>query len=55
MILTPAETLLSMSTTKDLPPPTGENKRANPSIWLALSGGGLRAAIFHYGWLKRMH
>jgi Patatin-like phospholipase len=44
-----------MSHTKDLPPRTGENKLHNPSIWLALSGGGLRAAIFHYGCLKRMH
>ena len=40
--------------TENLPLPTGE-KRAKPSIWLALSGGGLRAAIFHYGCLKRMH
>lgn len=44
-----------MSHTNDLPPPTGDKKRTNPSIWLALSGGGLRAAIFHYGCLKRMH
>lgn len=44
-----------MSPIKNLPPPTGEEKHANPSIWLALSGGGLRAAIFHYGCLKRMH
>jgi predicted acylesterase/phospholipase RssA len=44
-----------MSPTNNLPPPTGDKKCANPSIWLALSGGGLRAAIFHYGCLKRMH
>jgi predicted acylesterase/phospholipase RssA len=44
-----------MSPSDKLPPPSSESKRANPSIWLALSGGGLRAAIFHYGCLKRMH
>lgn len=26
-----------------------------PSIFLCLSGGGLRAALFHYGCLKRLH
>ena len=26
-----------------------------PSLWLSLSGGGSRAAIFHYGFLKRFH
>lgn len=26
-----------------------------PSIWLSLSGGGFRAALFHYGCLKRLH
>jgi Patatin-like phospholipase len=31
------------------------DKRGRPSIWLALSGGGFRAAIFHYGCLKRLH
>jgi hypothetical protein len=54
LALTLAEILLSMSPTKNLPPPTGD-KKCNPSIWLALSGGDLRAAIFHYGCLKRMH
>ena len=29
------------------PPPTG--------IWLALSGGGMRAALFHYGAIKRLY
>jgi predicted acylesterase/phospholipase RssA len=24
-------------------------------IWLAMSGGGLRAALFHYGALKRLY
>lgn len=26
-----------------------------PGIWLALSGGGLRAALFHYGAVKRLY
>lgn len=26
-----------------------------PSVFLCLSGGGLRASLFHYGCLKRMH
>jgi predicted acylesterase/phospholipase RssA len=26
-----------------------------PRLWLALSGGGFRAALFHYGCLKRLH
>lgn len=30
-------------------------KYIRPSIWLSLSGGGFRAAIFHYGCLKRLH
>lgn len=29
--------------------------RTMPSIWLAMSGGGFRAALFHYGCLKRLH
>lgn len=29
------------------PSPTG--------IWLALSGGGMRAALFHYGAIKRLY
>jgi predicted acylesterase/phospholipase RssA len=38
----------------------GSNRRgpngkfAGPSIWLSMSGGGFRAAIFHYGCLKRL-
>ena len=28
---------------------------AGPSIFLCLSGGGLRAALFHYGCFKRLH
>jgi len=27
---------------------------SEPSMWLALSGGGLRATLFHYGCLKRL-
>src|SRR5438876_421236 len=30
-------------------------KFVRPSIWMSLSGGGLRAAIFHYGCLKRLN
>ena len=56
LVLTFAEILFSMShAEKNVPLPIGDNKRVSPSIWLALSGGGLRAAIFHYGCLKRMH
>src|SRR5258708_4873502 len=34
----------------------GDNgKFVRPSIWLSLSGGGLRAAIFQYGCLKRLN
>jgi predicted acylesterase/phospholipase RssA len=38
----------------------GSNRRdakgrlVRPSIWVSLSGGGFRAAIFHYGCLKRL-
>ena len=32
-----------------------EPLRRDPSIFLCLSGGGLRAAIFHYGCIKRLH
>jgi predicted acylesterase/phospholipase RssA len=32
-----------------------DGKFGRASIWLALSGGGFRAAIFHYGCLKRLH
>ncbi len=32
-----------------------DGKFVRPSIWLSMSGGGLRAAIFHYGCLKRLH
>ena len=30
-------------------------KTNRPSIWICLSGGGFRAALFHYGCLKRLH
>ena len=32
-----------------------DGKFGRSSIWLSLSGGGFRAAIFHYGCLKRLH
>lgn len=32
-----------------------DGRFARPSIWLSMSGGGLRAAIFHYGCLKRLN
>src|SRR6266542_2613941 len=32
-----------------------DQKFSRPSIWLSMSGGGFRAAIFHYGCLKRLN
>lgn len=32
-----------------------EGKFIQPSIWLSLSGGGFRAAIFHFGCLNRLY
>ena len=32
-----------------------DGKFGGASIWLSLSGGGLRAAIFHFGCLERLH
>lgn len=33
----------------------GEPEKRSPSVFLCLSGGGFRAALFHYGCLKRLH
>ena len=37
------------------PDPTDDLSDGPKGLWLALSGGGLRAAIYHYGCLKRLH
>lgn len=34
---------------------SGEPDKRFPSVFLCLSGGGFRAALFHYGCLKRLH
>src|SRR5215467_14529489 len=40
----------------DSPSVDAETDRARPPwIWLSLSGGGFRAALFHYGCFKRLH
>jgi predicted acylesterase/phospholipase RssA len=45
----------SEATNRTSEQPPSVQERRSPSIWLSLSGGGFRAAIFHFGCLKRLH